>query len=95
MKCTLHREQRIQSQFLQEVLFSLSFLGEKQVFCLQMHFFLQKICVCQKKAVPLHPLYDNGRLPEWLGTGLQNRGQRFESATDLPKTPTQSRSFVL
>ena len=25
----------------------------------------------------------NGRLPEWLGTGLQNRGQRFESATDL------------
>ena len=24
-----------------------------------------------------------GRLPEWLGTGLQNRGQRFESATDL------------
>ena len=29
-----------------------------------------------------------GRLPEWLGTGLQNRGQRFESATDLQKPPT-------
>ena len=25
----------------------------------------------------------NGRLPEWLGIGLQNRGQQFESATDL------------
>ncbi len=24
-----------------------------------------------------------GTLPEWLGTGLQNRGQRFESARYL------------
>ena len=24
-----------------------------------------------------------GRLAEWLGTGLQNRLRRFESATDL------------
>ena len=30
-----------------------------------------------------------GRLAEWLGSGLQNRVRRFESATDLPlrKTP--------
>ena len=27
-----------------------------------------------------------GRLPEWLGIGLQNRGQQFESATDLKGT---------
>lgn len=26
-----------------------------------------------------------GTLPEWLGTGLQNRGQRFESARYLQK----------
>ena len=25
----------------------------------------------------------NGRLTEWLGSGLQNRLRRFESATDL------------
>lgn len=27
-----------------------------------------------------------GRLAEWLGTGLQNRLRRFESATDLKET---------
>ena len=27
--------------------------------------------------------HTNGRLAEWLGNGLQNRVQRFESATDL------------
>ncbi len=27
----------------------------------------------------------NGRLAEWLGSGLQNRVRRFESATDLDK----------
>ena len=39
-----------------------------------------------------------GRLPEWLGTGLQNRGQRFESARYLQKiieTTQRFRLFVL
>ena len=36
-----------------------------------------------------------GRLPEWLGTGLQNRGQRFESATDLTKEPPMGGYFFL
>ena len=31
----------------------------------------------------MQPQMRNGRLPEWLGIGLQNRGQQFESATDL------------
>ncbi len=29
----------------------------------------------------------DGRLTEWLGSGLQNRVRRFESATDLNKIP--------
>ena len=28
-----------------------------------------------------------GRLTEWLGSGLQNRLRRFESATDLNNKP--------
>ena len=36
-----------------------------------------------------------GRLPEWLGIGLQNRGQQFESATDLTKMPPLSGIFLL
>ena len=35
----------------------------------------------------------SGRLPEWLGIGLQNRGQQFESATDLTKMPPASGIF--
>ena len=35
----------------------------------------------------------DGRLPEWLGIGLQNRGQQFESATDLTKMPPASGIF--
>ena len=35
-----------------------------------------------------------GRLPEWLGIGLQNRGQQFESATDLTKMPPSSGIFL-
>ncbi len=35
----------------------------------------------------------HGRLPEWLGIGLQNRGQQFESATDLTKMPPLSGIF--
>ena len=30
----------------------------------------------------------HGRLTEWLGSGLQNRLRRFESATDLNPTKT-------
>ena len=29
----------------------------------------------------------HGRLTEWLGSGLQNRVRRFDSATDLNKSP--------
>ena len=29
----------------------------------------------------------NGLMAEWLGKGLQNLVQRFESASDLTKTP--------
>jgi hypothetical protein len=29
----------------------------------------------------------HGRLTEWLGSGLQNRLRRFESATDLNFKP--------
>lgn len=32
-------------------------------------------------------LQTQGRLTEWLGSGLQNRLRRFESATDLNKIP--------
>ncbi|MBZ4675734.1 MAG: hypothetical protein JG782_353 [Anaerophaga sp.] len=32
-------------------------------------------------AIPVN--YKYGRLAEWLGSGLQNRVRRFESATDL------------
>jgi hypothetical protein len=35
----------------------------------------------QEKKLYLHP--ENGRLAEWLGSGLQNRVRRFESAIDL------------
>ena len=34
-----------------------------------------------------------GRLPEWLGIGLQNRGQQFESATDLQGAANYGGSF--
>ena len=36
-----------------------------------------------------------GRLAEWLGTGLQNRLRRFESATDLKEISFKLISFVL
>ena len=32
---------------------------------------------------------NNGLMAEWLGKGLQNLVQRFESASDLTKTPLQ------
>ena len=44
-------------------------------------------CTFQKLALILQPhlgkTNEVGTLPEWLGTGLQNRGQRFESARYL------------
>ena len=43
----------------------------------------------------MQPQLKNGRLPEWLGTGLQNRGQRFESATDLTKVRLTRRTFCM
>ena len=37
-----------------------------------------------------------GRLAEWLGSGLQNRLRRFESATDLNQSlGTQCRGFFV
>jgi hypothetical protein len=33
----------------------------------------------------------HGRFTEWLGSGLQNRLRRFESATDLSKIPPRKR----
>ncbi len=32
-----------------------------------------------------HPVRGKGRMAEWLGRGLQNLLQRFESASDLVK----------
>ena len=38
----------------------------------------------------------HGRLTEWLGSGLQNRLRRFESATDLNKIPcTKCQGFFV
>ena len=31
-------------------------------------------------------VYENGLMAEWLGKGLQNLVQRFESASDLTET---------
>ncbi len=33
-------------------------------------------------------LIQNGSMSEWLGTGLQNRSQRFESAWNLESPPS-------
>ena len=37
---------------------------------------------------------NNGLMAEWLGKGLQNLVQRFESASDLTKTPLQKLATV-
>ena len=37
----------------------------------------------------------NGLVAEWLGSGLQNRVQRFESARDLAKTPENQVFFFV
>ena len=52
-----------------------------------------------KYIVPLHPQMGNtpqGTMAEWLGTGLQNRLQQFESAWYLTnKKVSQSRDFFI
>ena len=40
-----------------------------------------------------HLLNAIGRLPERLGIGLQNRGQQFESATDLQECRNNAALF--
>ncbi len=37
----------------------------------------------QINCLPLQSKQEDGLLAEWLGTGLQNRLRRFESARDL------------
>lgn len=55
----------------------------------------------QKKVSTFHfitifaPHLTHGRLAEWLGTGLQNRLQRFESATALLRDDTHIASLFL
>ena len=43
---------------------------------------IKKPYLCSRK-------FEKGTLPEWLGTGLQNRGQRFESARYLNREPPE------
>ncbi len=49
--------------------------------------------------VPLQPhlreMPTYGTLPEWLGTGLQNRGQRFESARYLQNRAVKRRLLLI
>ena len=40
----------------------------------------------QRNCLPLQSKQKNGLLAEWLGTGLQNRLRRFESARDLKRS---------
>ena len=61
--------------------------------CKYFAFFAQNIWSCQKKAVPLQPIWKNGTLPERLGIGLQNRGRRFESARYLQRSRLKKRLF--
>ena len=58
-------------------------------------FFCRNICVCQKKAVLLHPLFERRtKTAGWMSdlvNGLQNRLERFDSATGLQKKVTPKR----
>ena len=40
-------------------------------------------CVCERNLVTLQAQTTQGSLAEWLGTGLQNRLRRFDSARNL------------
>ena len=42
--------------------------------------------VCIRKVVSLRSQNKQGSLAEWLGTGLQNRLRRFESARNLKRS---------
>ena len=49
----------------------------------------RKELLIPKYIVPLHPQMGNtpqGTMAEWLGTGLQNRLQQFESARNLEES---------
>ena len=41
-----------------------------------------------KNVISLHRKTGKGRLADRLGNGLQNRAERFDSATDLTKSVT-------
>ena len=45
------------------------------------------VWIIQINCLPLQSKQENGLLAEWLGTGLQNRLRRFESARDLKASP--------
>ncbi len=57
--------------------------------------FMSKICSLKKKYLYLHSQI--GTLAEWLGNGLQNRLQQFDSAGYLSKRkrPAYCRSLFL
>ncbi len=60
-------------------------MAVKQLIRNNFHDFYQKIWKNKKSVVTLHPqTHRNGSLAEWLGTGLQNRLQQFDSARNLP-----------
>ena len=42
-----------------------------------------KFCRLEKSLYICKPKYGTGLMAEWLGRGLQNLVQRFESASDL------------
>lgn len=49
-------------------------------------FFCRKVWWSENKVLTLHSqTSNNGTLTEWLGSGLQNRVQQFESAGYLKK----------
>ena len=49
----------------------------------------------REKAVYLQRKTKVGELAEWLGNGLQNRVQQFDSATHLEGRPTEGRPFFI
>ena len=52
------------------------------------------MCILDKITTFAH-VNQQGSLAEWLGTGLQNRLQQFESARNLKKTETLFLSFFV
>ena len=66
-------------------------LRDRRAICAIIDIILQKILDINKIFLPLHSDWEtdrrNGLMAEWLGRGLQNLVQRFESASDLTKVP--------